>query len=490
MDPDLWNTILTRDRKYDGIYWLGIRTTGIYCRPSCRSRLPRIENVRVFASAEEARQAGFRACKRCKPDTPGHNGPDAELTARVNGLLASRPLDPPTLGELAAELNVSPFHLQRTFKRITGTSPSALAAKTRLDAAAKRLAETDDSVTQVAGEAGFRSASHFAAAFRKAFGTTPTAFRQAASDTIEIAAPEPFDYRQMLVYLARSPQECMYRVADDRIRLALAHEGAEEPLLLEVSASDAGRLLVRFLSDGDKLGPAPREAAVRHVREWFDLDTDLRPFYLMAETDPVLSRLVRDYRGLRIAGVPDLFEALCWAVIGQQITLSFAYTLKRRFVETFGRAVEHEGETYWLFPSPDTVAGLSVERLTALQFSRQKAAYVIEVARQIADGSLSKRALLALPDFAAAAERLTSIRGIGPWTAQYVLMRCLRDRSAFPAEDAGVHQAVRRLWKLDCKPSPRELRERFASWTPWRAYVTFYLWRSLQDDETPRRENP
>lgn len=484
MDQDLWHTILKRDRKYDGIYYLGIKSTGIYCRPSCRSRLPKRENVLVFRSAEQAQQAGFRACKRCKPDNPGPDGPDAELAAHVIGVITDRLRQSPTLKELAVDAGVSPFHLQRTFKRVTGTTPAVYALQAKLERGKRLLADSEASVAQIADSVGIRSASHFTAAFLKTFGQTPTAYRQTLQwkDTIELELPEHFDFNQMLVYLSRSPLECMYRVDGDRLIKALELEG--DTLLAEISAIQyRNRLQLRLIGGANTVSnPLVREAAVRYVREWLDLDTDIRPFYTMAETDPVLRQLTHRYVGLRVAGIPDLFETLCWAVIGQQITLSFAYKLKRSFVESFGKPIGHQGNTYWLFPAAEKIADLDPEQLTARQFSRQKASYIIEIARQIADGRLTKQGLLQLPERDSAADRLLSIKGVGPWTAQYVLMRCLHDTSAFPIEDAGLHQAVRRLWNMDRKPTLQELRDRFAPWLPWRAYVTFYMWRSLQDD--------
>ncbi|MEF3302879.1 DNA-3-methyladenine glycosylase 2 family protein [Paenibacillus sp. GYB003] len=506
MDEDLWNTILTRDRKYDGIYYLGIKTTGIYCRPSCRSRLPKRENVSVYRSAEEARRAGYRACKRCKPDNPGPDGPDAELAAQVKAAIARRLPQAPTLAQLAAETGVSPFHLQRTFKRVTGTTPAAFALGAKLELGRGLLERTAEPAGQIAVKAGFRSPSHFSAAFQKAFGLTPTEYRNAGDRSVAarpaesnrptrpapvrigagpltVDTPEPFDFRQALAYLGRSPLECMYRIEGDRVVQAARLEG--ETVVLDVGAESPGRLQIRI---ADRYGRpheadrSMREAAVRRVREWFDLDTDIRPFYALAERDPVLRRLTRDYAGFRLVRIPDLFEALCWAVIGQQITLSFAYKLKRSFVETFGTSVEHRGGPLWLFPSPERVAEASPDRLADLQFSRQKAAYILEIARLMAAGELTKDMLQRLPDRDAVCARLTAIKGIGPWTAHYVLLRCLGDPSAFPVRDAGIHQAVRRLWRLPHKPTVQELQDRFAAWSPWNGYVTFYMWRSLQDD--------
>jgi DNA-3-methyladenine glycosylase II len=200
----------------------------------------------------------------------------------------------------------------------------------------------------------------------------------------------------------------------------------------------------------------------------------------MAEKDPLLQGLVNKFYGLRLVGVEDLFEALCWAIIGQQINLTFAYTLKRRFIETFGTAINQANQTYWMFPGPNRVAQLSPEDITPLKFSRKKAEYVIDVAKRMDSGQMTKQKLLAMNNFEAIFNALTKIRGIGNWTANYVMMRCLKYYSAFPIQDIGLQNAVKQQLELDRKPTFEELREMAAHWKGWEAYATFYLWRSKQ----------
>lgn len=178
-------------------------------------------------------------------------------------------------------------------------------------------------------------------------------------------------------------------------------------------------------------------------------------------------------------GIPDLFEALCWGIIGQQINLAFAYTLKRRFVETFGEREEWNGKDYWLFPSPEAVARLAPSDLTGLQMTARKSEYLIGAARLMAEGKLSKERLLAAGGHREAEKLLVGIRGIGPWTANYVLMRCLRFPTALPIEDVGLHNAIKLLLGMDRKPTVEEIRELAKPWAGWESYATFYLWRAL-----------
>ncbi|MBL0385782.1 DNA-3-methyladenine glycosylase 2 [Tumebacillus sp. ITR2] len=292
-----------------------------------------------------------------------------------------------------------------------------------------------------------------------------------------LPTPPEFRFSAVLGYLTRSTNECLFHVEEEKVYKLLPLES--EDVLVEVShsATDSG-LLVRFLHKNPN-EPELREQTAQYVREWFDLDRDLQPFYDLAEDDPVLREVVQEHYGLRIVGVPDLFEALCWAILGQQINLAFAYTLKRRFVETYGRKVEWEGRTYWLFPRPADVADLTVDALRDLQFTTKKAEYVIGVAHLMSQGTLSKQHLHQLDNLRAIEKELVKIRGIGPWTAHYVIMRCLRLPAAFPLEDVGLHNAIKHVLHLDSKPTRQELLDLSEGWGEWKAYATFYLWRML-----------
>lgn len=174
----VYETILRRDTKYDGRYYVGIKSTGIFCRPSCRSRIPKPENVKVYGSIEEARQAGFRPCKRCRPDHPAPHGPDAEIARAVTELIERRYNENLTLGEMAAALNLSPFHLQRVFKRSTGATPAKQLLHTRLERSKRLLAEEDLPIAEIAAAVGFRSPSHFSYVFQKTVGCGPMEYRE------------------------------------------------------------------------------------------------------------------------------------------------------------------------------------------------------------------------------------------------------------------------------------------------------------------------
>ncbi|MCZ8512210.1 DNA-3-methyladenine glycosylase [Paenibacillus filicis] len=305
----------------------------------------------------------------------------------------------------------------------------------------------------------------------------PDSNSNTAASSVTIPLPEPFSYREALIYLSRSPQECLHAVEGSRVMKLLEIEGKAR--LIEIREAAGSSSLELVFADGLPGSRGACEAAADYVTEWLDLNRDMTPFYRLAEKDSILGKLASDYRGLRIAGIPDLFEALVWAVIGQQINLAFAYTLKKRFVAAYGKRADWQDRNYWLFPKPSDLTGAAAGDLQQLQFTGKKAETVLRLAQLMDSGAISKSGLLALGDFQEAERQLTAIPGIGPWTANYVRMRCLRDPSAFPIGDAALHNALKLLLKQDSKPAEAEIRQLFTPWSGWEAYAVFYLWRTL-----------
>ncbi|WP_338068744.1 DNA-3-methyladenine glycosylase [Paenibacillus nanensis] len=301
----------------------------------------------------------------------------------------------------------------------------------------------------------------------------------ASSEMFVVQTPELFRFEPNLRYLARSSNECMYRIEDGFVYKAIS--AGEDAAVIQVGESPEGGLAVRLLgaASGSRAGEGLRAAAMREVKEWFDLERDLSPFYALAASDPLLVEPARRFYGLRLMGIPDLFEALCWGIIGQQINLAFAYTLKRRLVEAYGRPIDADGHRYWLFPRPEEIAALSPTDLEPLRMTVKKCEYLIGAAEAIASGTLSKERLTAAGSLKEAEKLLTGMRGIGPWTANYAVMRCLRLPDAFPIDDVGLHNALKQQLGLDRKPTKAELLELSKGWSGWEAYATFYLWRLL-----------
>jgi DNA-3-methyladenine glycosylase II len=295
-------------------------------------------------------------------------------------------------------------------------------------------------------------------------------------EEFRLYVPDEFSFEENLKYLSRSSNECLFKIKDKRIYKALSIEN--EILLIEVSGEDLDSIRIRFVANPPPPKPI-RVAVARYVHDWFDLGRDLRPFYDLAKSDKLLRKAVDSFYGLRTMGIPDLFEALSWGILGQQINLTYAYTLKRRLVEGFGRCVEHEGEAYWVFPAPEDIATLSVSDLEGLRMTVKKCEFLIGVAQLMARGDLTKEQLWNTGNVKVAEKILVQIRGIGPWTANYVLMRCLRFPSAFPIDDVGLHNAIKLQLGTDKKPTKEELMKLSAKWTGWESYATFYLWRFL-----------
>lgn len=296
-------------------------------------------------------------------------------------------------------------------------------------------------------------------------------------DELKLSLPEEFNFKENINYLARNSNECLFHIKNNRVYKAISI-GADT-LIIEVSSEDDNYLNIQFLGENKPNFAGLCAEVACYVRDWFDLDRDLRPFYTMAKEDALLGPAVDSFYGLRIIGIPDLFEALCWGILGQQINLSFAYTLKRRLVEKFGRSVVHDGITYWVFPSPEDIAGLQFEELERLRMTKKKSEYLIGVAQLIVEEKLTKEKLLNLSNHKDAEKMLVKIRGIGPWTANYVLMRCLRYPSAFPIDDVGLHNAIKHRLGKELKPTKEEIIKLAVNWTNWESYATFYLWRYL-----------
>ncbi|WP_223554077.1 DNA glycosylase [Lysinibacillus sphaericus] len=296
------------------------------------------------------------------------------------------------------------------------------------------------------------------------------------NDVIVITLPENFDINANLGYLTREKNECMYEIENDIITKVIAIGGIRS--LVQLSVINNKQMHVQFLNESRPIEKWKREVIVKYIHEWFDLDNDLTPFYEMAKADPLLNMPARKFYGLRVIGIPDLFEALCWGVLGQQINLAFAYSLKKQFVEGFGDSIEWNGKKYWVFPTYERIAQLTPTDLADIKMTVKKSKYIIGIARLMASGELSREKLMNM-NFKDAEKNLIKIRGIGPWTANYVLMRCLRFQTAFPIDDVGLINSIKRLCNMNRKPTKDEILEISFPWKNWESYATFYLWRVL-----------
>jgi DNA-3-methyladenine glycosylase II len=293
--------------------------------------------------------------------------------------------------------------------------------------------------------------------------------------SVSMKTPREFDFSHCLKFLARSPLEPCHVIQDNSLYKLEKFDG--QPVLMKIAVDESEALRIGFLTPRPKKSIRARVA--KYIWHWFDLDTDLGPFFRMARKDPVLKIIAEDLYGLRIIAIPDLFEAICWSIIGQQINLTFAYTLKKRFVEAFGEKYAFENKHYFLFPTPQAISRKTAADIRRLQFTWKKAEYIIELAETMNSGKVTKNRLLHLEGFETARRELMRLRGVGQWTADYVSLRCLKDPAAFPVGDVGLQNAVKQQLGLNTKPTADDLSKFSDRWQNWQAYATFYLWASL-----------
>lgn len=463
----------SRDGRFDGWFVLAVRSTGIYCRPSCPAPVsPKRANMRFFATSAAAQRAGFRACKRCRPDaSPG--SPEwnvrADLVGRAMRLIADGVVDRDGVPGLARRLAVSERHLNRLLVAEVGASPLALARAQRAQTARLLIETTDLSFAHVAFGAGFASIRQFNDTIREVFATTPTALRTthrrgpAAGGALTVRLPvrRPFAADALLAFLADRAVPGVERVHDGVYRRTLRLAGG--PAVVTLTPTDDHVLLsVRLAALADL------QSAVRRCRQLLDLDADPVSVDATLAGDPLLAPLVAARPGLRSPGAVDGAELAVRAVLGQQVSVAGARTIAGRLALSLGEPIEDEtGELTRLFPTAAALADAS-DDLLPMPVARRRALRALCTA--LADGALvldagadrdtTRHALLVLP-------------GIGPWTADYIAMRALSDPDAFLPTDLGVRHA---LAALGATSDPTALAER---WRPWRAYATHHLWNSL-----------
>ena len=291
----------------------------------------------------------------------------------------------------------------------------------------------------------------------------------------KVLLPTIFNFQECLWFLDRGFDECLYTVGRSSVSRAVEVNGCRYILKIKQDKRSEVRLLVY----GEANSLIHIAGIQDYVDRWLDLRRDLSPFYQLIEAHPAFSYMTSSYYGLRMIGIPDLFEAICWCIIGQQINLKFAYTLKRRLVERYGTCIGIDGNDYWLFPTPTVLRYAEKETLRLLQFSKQKIAYLIQIAESFAEGRLSLDQCLISDDGDRQRGYLQSFRGIGPWTANYVMMKCLGRTDCVPWGDAGIQSALLHHKVISHRRDNVEIRAAFDAFRGWESYLTQYLWRSL-----------
>ncbi len=289
---------------------------------------------------------------------------------------------------------------------------------------------------------------------------------------IPIETPHELSFEQTLRFLTRNEKECLHIVKNNEVFKTISVDNSL--ILFSVFYDDTLQISVHSGVESQE----NIEFIKNYVSDWFDLGADLKQFYEVSKQDAVLENLCQRFHGLRMVGMPDLFESLIWSIIGQQINLNFAYSLKERLVHNFGEQMVYNNEAFYALPTPERLASLSIEDFQPHQFSRSKAQYILNVSREFSEGNLSQESLKKL-SFAEVKEKLVKIKGVGNWTANYSMMKSLKNYDAFPVEDVGLHNAVKTQYGLPAKPSIAELNLMAEKWAGWRGYATFYFWHSL-----------
>ncbi len=477
------------DARFDGSFFAAVTSTGIYCRPVCRVKTPRRENLRFYRHAAEAEAAGFRPCLRCRPElAPRAASWSTEDASRILALQAARLMDEPdawrhmtsarpTFGQssgglmprIAQRLGVTDRHLRRIFDAHFGVSPLQYLQTRRLLAAKQLIADTRLPMSQVAASSGFSSVRRFNDAFSRHYGLNPSALRRARSTsdgqgvTVRLGWRPPYDVQAMVGFLRLRALPGVEQVAGLEYTRTLR--------LVQGAQARSGWLRARFDEDraqavltiSDSLAAA-LPALINRVRAAFDLDAD--PIAIHA----ALHAAFPSGEGLRVPGTLDGFELAVRAVLGQQVTVAAARTLGARLVAAFGDPIETPvAGLDRLFPTPAALAAATGDELGRLGITRQRQTALHALAHAVLDGRI---ALHPGVDVAATCAELCALPGIGDWTAQYIAMRALRWPDAFPAGDVALQKALG-------VGSARAAAQAAEKWRPWRGYSVLRAWHAM-----------
>ncbi len=469
---------LSRDARFDGRFFIGVRTTGIYCRPICPANAPKSENVSFFPSAAAASEAGYRPCLRCRPEcapgTPAWGGTSTTVQRGLR-LIADGALDDGNVENLAERLGVTSRHLRRLFVRHVGAGPLAVAHTQRLHFAKRLIDQTSLSMADISVAAGFGSVRRFNDTFRKIYGRTPRDLRKdgrtsvtATSLSVLLPYRRPFDWHALLRFFGARATPGVEVVSND------------EYLRTVRVAGGCGIIRVRDVGDAVALSVHGIDTAslfpvVQRVRSLFDVDAPVDDITSVLRRDRRLRPWLTLHSGIRVPGAWDGFELTVRAILGQQVSVSAATTFAGRIAERYGEPVgktleDMQDAPATLFPEPRSLARARLEHLGVI---RSRAQTIRDLARAVMRGDVSFDAAQRIEDFQ---KSLTAIRGIGDWTAEYVAMRAMKNPDAFPASDLGLLRAFDSTDGTRLRPA--ELAARAEAWRPWRAYAALLIWGS------------
>jgi len=475
----LYNALTARDPRFDGVFFVGVTSTGVYCRPICPVKTPKAANCRFFGTPQEAEQEGFRPCLRCRPELAPGNAPvdDAQRIAQliVQRLEEGRLDENAGLEAIADQFELSSRQIRRIIQKELGVPPIQLLLTRRLLLAKQLLTETTLPITEVAFASGFSSVRRFNDAFNRRYGMAPTRLRRHATEegaavpesqtlTLQLAYRPPYDWKGVLAFLEARALAGIEHVTDTAYARTV-RIGKATGWIRVTQSKKKHVLLVEFTHSLTPVLPA----LLSRVRALFDLD--VRP-------DVIAKRLGRDVRlaaavkanpGLRVPGAFNGFEMGLRAILGQQVTVKAATTIACRFVAAFGEPIVTPfAELNRLSPAPARIAATSVDDIARLGIIAARARSVIALAKAQRSGELClDGGLHHNPDDSI--RRLAELPGIGPWTAQYIAMRALRWPDAFPKEDIAVRNNLGGV-------TAKEAEALSQSWRPWRSYAVMHVW--------------
>jgi len=468
-----YRAIASRDPRFDGRFVTGVVTTGVYCRPVCPAPVPRRENVRFHPTAAAAARAGLRPCRRCRPDgapagPPAPGGSDE--VRRALRLIDAGFLDAHPVSALAEATHLSERQLRRAFVAELGATPRDIARARRAHLARVLLEASDAPVGEVALAAGYRSLRRFNDEVRGTFGAPPRALRARGGRrpapgrlSLRIAYRPPFDAEGMLAFLAARAVDGVEEVADGAYRRVV--DGPQGPYVVTLRPDPRRHVVVLEAPAG---AHAQVSGLAQRARRLLDLDADPLAVAEALGDDPLLGPRVRARPGLRVPGVWDPVEGAVRAVLGQQVSVAAATRIAGRLAALAGAPLPApDGALRHAFPDAARIAAAD---LSGLGLTAARARALRALAERVADGRL---VLDPAPDPVRVRDDLLAVPGVGPWTADYVALRALRDPDAFPDGDLGVRRA---LGAPGVPCSAAEARARALAWRPWRAYATLHLW--------------
>jgi AraC family transcriptional regulator of adaptative response / DNA-3-methyladenine glycosylase II len=472
---------LSRDPRFDGKFFIGVRSTKIYCRSICPVPTVKEKNVLYFQTAASAAEAGFRPCLRCRPEcspgTPAWIG-TSNTVSRALRLISESGLESGGVENLAERLGVGSRHLRRLFIQHLGAPPIAVAQTRRLHFAKKLIDETGLSMMHVAVASGFGSVRRFNAAIRKTYKRTPSHIRLLARQ--KTVQPEnqylfrlrfrpPYHWKGMLAFFAARATPGVEVVDGDCYRRSISSNACQG--YFEVSLDRAQNAFAVRVEIADSCS---LHAIIERIRNVFDLNADWSAIAEGLGNDCELRQRIRAHPGLRVPGCWSGFELAVRAILGQQISVAGATTMAGRVSQSFGQPFSGPAGLTRIFP---TARALSNADLTSVGLTKSRAQTISALARAVRDGHICFEKV---HDSNRLLAQLVSIPGIGDWTAQYIAMRALGEPDALPTGDLGLLRALGLT-------SARELEERSMAWRPWRAYASMYLWSTTEPSSAKKR---